>query len=192
MELPIFPLGNVLFPGGVLALNIFEPRYVAMTRRCLERNTGFGVFLIQGGYEVGAPAVPQRVGCLARITEWSQPTPTTYRLQARGGERLRLLSRRVQDDGLIIGEVEGVEPPEPTPLPERFRAMAEQLRELDERLVPGYALPKPMRLDACNWVAYRWAELLRVNPETRQRWLEIDEPLTAIDAVARVHRDVSR
>ncbi len=192
MELPIFPLGNVLFPGGVLALNIFEPRYVAMTRRCLERNTGFGVFLIQGGYEVGAPAVPQRVGCLARITEWSQPTPTTYRLQARGGERLRLLSRRVQDDGLIIGEVEGVEPPEPTPLPERFRAMAEQLRELDERLVPGYALPKPMRLDDCNWVAYRWAELLRVNPETRQRWLEIDEPLTAIDAVARVHRDVSR
>ena len=89
MELPIFPLGNVLFPGGVLALNIFEPRYVAMTRRCLERNTGFGVFLIQGGYEVGAPAVPHRVGCLARITEWSQPTEsreaayTSFRRRAR-------------------------------------------------------------------------------------------------------------
>ena len=57
-ELPIFPLGNPLFPAGLLHLNIFEPRYLAMTAACLKTGAPFGVSLIQAGFEVGVPAVP--------------------------------------------------------------------------------------------------------------------------------------
>ena len=33
-EYPLFPLSTVLFPGGTLALRIFEPRYLALVRDC--------------------------------------------------------------------------------------------------------------------------------------------------------------
>ena len=42
--LPVFPLGSVLYPGGLLPLRIFEPRYLAMVRECLREKRGFAVF----------------------------------------------------------------------------------------------------------------------------------------------------
>ena len=62
LEIPIFPLNTVLFPGGVLPLKIFEQRYLEMTKACLRDGTSFGVCLINDGQEVGAPAMPAEVG----------------------------------------------------------------------------------------------------------------------------------
>ncbi|MGA0033351.1 MAG: LON peptidase substrate-binding domain-containing protein, partial [Burkholderiales bacterium] len=72
-ELPLFPLGTVLFPGGLLPLKIFEQRYVEMIKACLRDSTPFGVCLIREGHEVGVPATPHAVGCLARIEQWDVP-----------------------------------------------------------------------------------------------------------------------
>ena len=52
-EMPLFPLGTVLFPGGALALKIFEPRYLDMVSACLRHQRLFGVCLIKQGQEVG-------------------------------------------------------------------------------------------------------------------------------------------
>ncbi|MEY2438604.1 MAG: uncharacterized protein QOF97_3440, partial [Acidimicrobiaceae bacterium] len=46
-ELPMFPLGTVLFPSVFLPLHVFEPRYREMTRRCLDTQREFGVVLIE-------------------------------------------------------------------------------------------------------------------------------------------------
>ena len=35
MHLPMFPLGNVVLPGELLPLNVFEPRYRALVLDCL-------------------------------------------------------------------------------------------------------------------------------------------------------------
>lgn len=183
-EIPVFPLGNTLFPGGLLALNIFEPRYRAMTQRCLERGETFAVFLIAGGYEVGQPAVPHPLGCEARIIDSIALPDGRYRLRVQGTNRLRLRQRRVQDDGLIVGDVDVLDAPDPLPLPDAHAALATLLRELIDKLGPASPLPLPARLDDTLWVAYRWAELLPVTPETRQRWLAVDDPLQLIDAVA--------
>ena len=53
MEVPLFPLHTVLFPGGPLPLRIFEPRYVDMVSRCMKDDVPFGVVLIREGAEVG-------------------------------------------------------------------------------------------------------------------------------------------
>ncbi len=53
MEIPLFPLHTVLCPGIVLPLHVFEERYRALTRHCLETRTPFGVVLIREGNEVG-------------------------------------------------------------------------------------------------------------------------------------------
>ena len=49
INMPIFPLRTVLFPGGILPLRIFEPRYVDMIRWCLREQANFGVVLLRQG-----------------------------------------------------------------------------------------------------------------------------------------------
>jgi ATP-dependent Lon protease len=44
-RIPIFPLEVVLFPGEMLPLHIFEPRYKEMIRECDEKKQHFGVVL---------------------------------------------------------------------------------------------------------------------------------------------------
>jgi len=67
MEIPVFPLNTVLFPGMILPLHIFEERYKIMINMCLEDQKPFGVVLIQEGEEVGEMATPHRVGTMAAI-----------------------------------------------------------------------------------------------------------------------------
>lgn len=67
-KIPLFPLNTVLFPGMVLPLHIFEPRYREMIRHCLDKQIEFGVVLIDEGGEVGVPATPHLVGTAARIS----------------------------------------------------------------------------------------------------------------------------
>ena len=58
LDLPLFPLSNVLFPGGHLQLRIFEPRYIDLVRECARTGRAFGVCMILEGREAGQPAVP--------------------------------------------------------------------------------------------------------------------------------------
>ncbi len=53
LQLPLFPLHSVLFPGVALPLHIFEERYRRMVARCVERGEPFGVVMIRNGREVG-------------------------------------------------------------------------------------------------------------------------------------------
>ena len=65
MQVPLFPLNIVLFPGGPLPLRIFEPRYLAMVSDCVQNDSPFGVLLIRDGNETGT-ATTHEVGTLAR------------------------------------------------------------------------------------------------------------------------------
>ncbi len=58
ISLPLFPLNTVLFPGQVLPLHVFEPRYRKMINQCVDKDWPFGVVLIQEGEEVGIGATP--------------------------------------------------------------------------------------------------------------------------------------
>ena len=71
IEVPLFPLHTVLYPGGPLPLRVFEARYLDMISHCLKSETNFGVVLIREGKETG-PVTMHEVGTLARITDWYQ------------------------------------------------------------------------------------------------------------------------
>lgn len=91
MEMPLFPLNVVLFPGMVLPLHIFEPRYLEMINHCIEANVPFGVVLIQDGQEVGAPAVPHKVGTAARIKRVERQPDGKLNITVLGTQRFRIL-----------------------------------------------------------------------------------------------------
>lgn len=91
MEMPLFPLNVVLFPGMVLPLHIFEPRYREMINRCIEEEIPFGVVLIEEGHEVGGPAKPHSVGTAARIVKVETAPDGTMNVTVVGMQRFRIL-----------------------------------------------------------------------------------------------------
>lgn len=94
--LPLFPLNAVLFPGVVMPLHIFEPRYRALVKDLIALPPGaareFGVVAIKVGYEVGERGVHtiQRTGCAALVTEVTANPDGTFELVVVGRRRFHV------------------------------------------------------------------------------------------------------
>lgn len=99
--LPMFPLGSVLFPGQILPLHVFEPRYKEMMAHCLgEDDAGdklFGVVLIERGSEVGGGDVRTDVGTVARIVSHRLLDGGRMAVLAVGERRIKI-SEWLEDD----------------------------------------------------------------------------------------------
>ena len=104
-KIPLFPLGVVLLPEMSLPLHIFEERYKLMINQCMERERPFGVLLIREGKEVGASAVPYRVGTTALIAGLNRLDNGQMNIVAIGSERFRLRGLR-HDQPFLVGDAE--------------------------------------------------------------------------------------
>lgn len=91
MEMPLFPLNVVLFPGMVLPLHIFEPRYREMVNRCIDERIPFGVVLIEEGQEIGETAKPHMIGTAARIVRVDRMPDGQMNVTTVGVQRFRIL-----------------------------------------------------------------------------------------------------
>lgn len=175
MDVPLFPLRTVLFPGGPLPLRIFESRYIDMISHCMKNDLPFGVLLIKEGREDGL-ASTYEVGTLATITDWYQGSDGLLGVTAAGGERFRLLSVSRQPDGLNIGTIEVI-PPEPDlALPEEYASLKKILESVLDDLGRLYESLE-RRFDDAVWVTYRLSEILPIELEEKQRFLESSDTL---------------
>ena len=183
--LPLFPLQTVLFPGGRLPLRIFEQRYMDMAKLCLREGTGFGVCLIREGREVGAPAEPMDVGCLARIAAWDMAQLGVLQVLARGERRFRIRERRVQADGLTRARVDLLAAETDAPLEADADLCARVLRKAIESGGEALVEPPP-RYASAAWVSARLAELLPLSLAAKQRLLEMDDARDRIEILRRL------
>ncbi len=92
MDLRLFPLQTVLFPGMRLPIHIFEERYKVMIRECIEEDAPFGVLLIKSGVEAGGAAVPHDVGTTARILQVEYLEDGRMNLFTVGQRRFRIVT----------------------------------------------------------------------------------------------------
>ena len=175
--LPLFPLHTVLFPGGRLALRIFETRYLDMIRRCLRDDACFGVCLIREGSEAGEPATFEPVGTSARIVDWSQRTDGLLGITAAGEQRFRVLRSAVQPDNLVVAEVEWLAeaPPE---------QIAPAHAPLVELLTGDRDGGDTAAVTDAATLGFRLSERLSVPPPVRQELLEIDAPSARLARIA--------
>ena len=176
VEIPLFPLGTVLFPGGPLPLRIFETRYIDLVRRCLRDGSGFGVVLIREGVEAGGPASTFDVGTYARIVDFSQQPDGLLGIRAVGERRFRILERRRARDGLNLADVEWLPEEVRRPLPEEFGELVPALDAILDQLGDPHASLERHPDDA-GWVVGRLAELLPIRPAHKQHCLELDDPV---------------
>ena len=185
MQIPIFPLNTVLFPGGILPLRIFETRYMDMTRECMKRGTEFGVSLIREGREVGKPAVPMVIGCTAGIIDWDMEQLGVLNIRTEGRRRFRLLSSEPNSAGLLIGEVEFLEEEPPAAIPPEHAGCV-RIIEAVIKQHGAEVLPQPLRLDDATWVSYRLSEMLPVPPIGKQKLLEVDDSIDRLEILQRL------
>jgi Lon protease-like protein len=197
-SLPLFPLGTVLFPGGLLPLRIFEVRYLDMIGKCHKAGSPFGVVSLTQGSEVrraGAEAESfAALGTLAVIREFEMPQSGLMQIECVGTQRFRVRSSELQKYGLWTAEVESVPDDVALEVPADLQHTANALRRLvgtleERRRMEGdesvrLPLAQPYRFEDCGWVANRWCELLPMQPELKQRLMELDSPLMRLELVS--------
>jgi Lon protease-like protein len=177
VEIPVFPLGVVLFPHMPLPLHIFEERYRQMMRDCQESGTGFGVVAIREGVEVGPPARPHSIGTLAQLRNVEELGDGRFNILVVGKTRYRIdsLSR---GKPYLTAKVEYLEDSpgdeEATlKLAQRvsraFRRYADLLRTLAGETPSELELPEDAEL-----LSYLVAATLQVETRHKQALLEVD------------------
>lgn len=192
LDLPIFPLNTVLFPGGILPLRVFEPRYMDMVRDCMRDGREFGICLIRRGREVAGTAEPERIGCRARITDWNMEQLGVLQIGTLGTQRFRIGQTHSEPNGLLRASIEELELEAPSEVPPRFSACVELLeriiqqlnREID-KIDPEGKLPigKPYQLEDATWVGNRLCEILPIPLAAKQKLMELTDAPTRLSIV---------
>jgi Lon protease-like protein len=205
-SLPLFPLGTVLYPGGLLPLRIFEVRYLDMIGKCHKTGAPFGVVSLTEGSEVRRPAdtalknaapssdsfAPEAfsaIGTLATISEFSVPQTGLMVIRCAGVQRFKISRSEKLRHGLWIADVARLEGDMPVSIPPDLQKAADALAKLIRSLnqpdgsTEKIPLLPPYRLDDCGWVANRWCELLPLPLALKQQLLELDNPLVRLELV---------
>ena len=104
-RLPMFPLGSVLFPGAILPLQVFEPRYRSLVGDVSASDNRFGVVLIERGSEVGGGDLRSNVGTVAELVRRGESEDGRILITAVGRERIRV-EEWFEDDPYPIARTE--------------------------------------------------------------------------------------
>lgn len=188
LTFPLFPLSTVLFPDGVLPLQIFEVRYLEMIKRSIAEGTPFGVVWLTQGGEVRTPEGQERfvpTGTLASVHETIASEPGLLQVSCRGGARFRILSSERKPNGLWKAITELVADDKHIPIPSELQGAADALDKVLGSLadVPEKRWPimPPFRMDDCGWVANRWCDLLPLPNAQKHSLLMLDNPVIRLE-----------
>jgi Lon protease-like protein len=180
LDIPLFPLQTVLFPGSVLPLKIFEQRYLDMAAACMKDQQPFGICLIASGEETGSAAEPHGVGTLAEIGNWEMEQLGILQVSVRGGRRFRILGKHTGSNQLLAGRVEIIPDNGPLALPAERQRLLPLLRRIVGDL-GSERIPEPHHYDDAEWVGYRITEILPIQNLAKQKLLELEDPLARLE-----------
>jgi Lon protease-like protein len=196
-KIPLFPLGTVLFPDGVIALKIFEARYLDMIKQCLREKTEFGVISIIKNLDTdheSSAVTFSNIGTLALIEDFDPVQPALYMTKSFGTQRFKLLSSTQESNGLWIGDIELLEKDPHIPIPQEHQKVAQLLDEIisviqSEDLLGEALFKKPFKVDDCGWVSNRLAELLPISLLQKNHLLAQTNPRIRLDLISEIIED---
>jgi len=177
-------------PDGVLALRVFESRYLDMVAHSMREDEPFVIApVLDRGQEGEQPSAdiartlqPAAMGTLAQVIDWDQGKDGVLQVVVRGLQRVRIFDSEVQPDGLVVAAVEPLDDDEFTPLPEDMGYLARGLEHLLDQLGPPYT-DLTRRPDDVAWVGNRLTEVLPMNLHSKQVLLETLDPMARMQAI---------
>lgn len=199
LRIPLFPLGMTLYPDGIIALKIFEVRYLDMIKNCLRQASPFGVVTLDQGSEVrvaGEQVDFHETGTLATIVHFDAVQPNLFMIRGQGGQRFHILHRELAANGLWWADVRLIAPDAEIAIPAELQPSAMALKKIIDTIniqqVPEHEQPflKPYRLNDCAWVANRCAELLDLPAAQKQHLLTMENPRLRLDMIQDILEDM--
>lgn len=201
VQLPIFPLNTVVFPGVTVPLHVFEERYRALVHHLLTISDKtlrlFGVVAIREGYEVGSHGVQSvhRVGCVVQMTSVEPYADGRFDIEVVGRHRLRLDALDTSGT-YLVGDVETVEEAKvdtPTGLQEaeKTRATFEEYRRRLSELRGDDVLDGDLPRDP-EFLSYALAATCLLTLQERQELLEAANPLDRLVMLRHALREEMR
>lgn len=190
-EIPMFPLGTVLFPHAVLPLHVFEPRYRALVADCLAGDARFGVVLIERGHEVGGGDARFGLGTVTQIVQASETPDGRWALVTVGTQRVRV-HEWLPDDPYPRAVV--VPRPDPAPTRDAPEAVADARAALVRvhALRAELGLPAHtgdlLREDDVVRLSYEAAILAPLGPLDAHALLDLDDPVERLERVTELLR----
>ncbi|MCP4417794.1 MAG: hypothetical protein GY805_14310 [Chloroflexi bacterium] len=193
MEIPLFPLNTVVFPGWPTPLHIFEPRYLEMVHNCVAEKSPFGIVMIkEGKAEEDTAVIPHDIGCTVEITQVEKLEDGRMLIMVVGQSRFRLLGLRSRQP-YLVGEVESL-----PYLPEKSVPLQTAVNNLHPLLL-NYLTTLTNLVDNIKFdpsqiptepeaLSHIAASLLQVPLETKQSLLEAKKVSSALNFLVTQYR----
>ncbi len=183
VQLPLFPLAIVLFPGALLPLHIFEPRYRRLIADVTAGDQRFGILLPGDSGELPPPGT---MGCAALLRGVQPLEDGRLNIVVSGERRFALRGPLAATTPYFQGWVDWVDDTPDVQLPTgeelaRLRALGERYARAAHAL-NDQAIAPELPAGAAE-LSFEIAALLEWELETRQRFLEIR---SATERVARL------
>ena len=181
MQIPLFPLQTVLFPGASLPLHIFEPRYKQMMQDCEAHGLDFGVVCVeQEGLAV--------VGCTARLVNvLERYDDGRLDILTRGERRFQILSLD-ETEPYLQAHVEFLtDDTDPAPRTLRESALALHFEVMQHLMGDQAELPH-LQLDSP--VGYLLASALPLSLLTQQTLLCLQSDKQRTDMLVHIYEDL--
>lgn len=173
-EHALFPLSTVVFPGGLLSLRIFEPRYLDMVSHCMRAQTDFVICAARPARR-GDFAEPRTMGTRATIVDFDRLADGALGITVRGGDRVTIEDTYQSANGLWWGDVATVTEDSDGPCPIEFAP----LKEIVAALIADAGLPyddTALDYDSASWLSARLTELLPFDAATKHDLLATHDP----------------
>jgi uncharacterized protein len=201
VQLPIFPLNTVMFPGVTVPLHVFEDRYRALVHHLLTISEKperlFGIVAIREGYEVGSHGVQSvhRVGCVVQMTSVDPYPDGRFDIEVVGRRRLRLDALDTSGS-YLVGDVETVDEaridsPEGVHEALRTRETFEEYRRRLSHLRGDDVLDGDLPRDP-EFLSYSLAATCLLTLQERQALLEASGPLDRLIMLRHALREEMR
>lgn len=190
-QIPLFPLSHGLFPDGMLALQIFEVRYLDLIKRCHQQQLPFGVVWLKKGSEVQVPGeIPMLhdYGCYAHIRDFEQVQTNLFHVICQGGLRFKLNDIQPGPFGVWQGDISILAQDLEVELPTHLEHHASRLGKIiataqKQGQIERLPILQPYLLDQCGWVANRYAEALDISADLKVQLLSELDPLKRLHEI---------
>lgn len=175
---PLFPLSAHIFPGGKMALRIFEARYIRMVKEALKEERGFGICMLnsRGDRQENTHIYP--IGTYVKVIDFDLLEDGLLGITVEGIHLFRIDNIITEKDDLRVGHVVPFESWD-----EDMFSNNEPRQVLQERLsqiIESYPELKTLYPDAVeddySWIVYRWLELLPIKAADKQQLISQSEP----------------
>lgn len=190
-QIPLFPLSHGMFPDGMLALQIFEVRYLDLIKRCHQQQLPFGVVWLKKGSEVQVPGeIPMLhdYGCHAHIRDFEQVQTNLFHVICQGGLRFKVNDIQPGPFGVWQGDISILAQDPEVELPTHLEHHAARLGKIiataqKQGQIKRLPILQPYLLDQCGWVANRYAEALDISADLKVQLLSELDPLKRLHEI---------